>query len=272
MRHFNYLKYSTALFSLSVLSVISIPVYAQEVADQDNMDVVVVTGSFIGGKTQGNSPSPLNVVSRVDLSAQGLNSLGDIARNMTFNAGSELNTDAFTQNFSTGTGNVNLRNLGLSSTLILLNGKRQTLSAAYADDGSTFVDTNSLMPLIMVERVETLKDGGSAIYGTDAVSGVVNFITRKNFNGFEIDAGAQTTTADSQRDFDISAIWGTDVGESGHFVIAGSFMDRSRLSSLDRSELTSGTSISGSGQPGTLVFRNQVPIPGGGGATFPILP
>ena len=147
MSYFSFLRNSTALLSFTAVSALAQNSMAQDAAEVDDTDIIVVTGSYIGGKTQGNSPSPLNVVSAVDISAQGINVLGDLARNMTFNAGSELNTDAFTQNFSTGTGNVNLRGLGLSSTLILINGKRQTLSAAYADDGSTFVDTNSLMPL-----------------------------------------------------------------------------------------------------------------------------
>lgn len=68
----------------------------------------------------------------------------------------------------------------------------------------------------MVERVETLKDGGAAIYGTDAVSGVVNYITRKNFDGFEVQAGIQSTTSDSQRDYDISAIWGKELANGGN--------------------------------------------------------
>lgn len=227
---------------------------------------------FIKRKSQENSSSPLNVMTTANIEAQGLNNLGDLARNMTFNAGSELNTDAFTQNFSTGTSNVNLRNLGLSSTLVLLNGKRQTLSAAYADDGSTFVDTSTLMPLIMVDRVETLKDGGSAIYVTDAVSGVVNYITRKNFTGLEVQAGLQSTTSDSQRDYDISAIWGKELSNGANFVIAGSFLHRESLTSAQRSELTSGTGISRSGQPGTLIFADQIPNPSDPGNNFAVLP
>lgn len=251
------LKSTSALVALSfVASEVSL---AQDIDTDNNTDTIYVTGSFIKKRSQENSASPLNVVGRSDLSAQGLNNIGDIARNMTFNAGAEINTDAFTQNFSTGTTNINLRGLGLSSTLILLNGKRQTLSGAYADDGSTFVDTSSMMPMIMVDQVETLKDGGSAIYGTDAVSGVVNFITRKNFTGFEVEAGLQSTTADSQRDYDISAIFGTEFGDGGNFVIAGSFLHRTRLSAADRSEITSGSGISGSGQPGTLLLLDQVP-------------
>ncbi len=253
------LKNTTALFTLSLFGFINAPAIAQDAAENENVDTVYVTGSFIKKTSQENSASPLNVMGRSDLTAQGLNNLADISRNMTFNAGSEINTDAFTQNFSTGTGNINLRGLGLSSTLVLLNGKRQTLSAAYADDGSTFVDTSTLVPMIMVDQVETLKDGGSAIYGTDAVSGVVNFKTRKDFTGFEIEAGIQSTTADSQRDYDFSAIYGTEFGDSGNFVIAGSFLHRTRLTAADRSEITDGSGISGSGQPGTLVFLDQIP-------------
>lgn len=250
------LKTTSALISLSMMGTLATSVHAQQ-ADTDQggnqvIDEIVITGSYIKRKSQADSPAPLNILGGSDLSAQGLNTVGDIARNMTFAAGSEVNTDAFTQNFSTGTANVNLRGLGLSSTLILLNGKRQTLAAAYADDGSTFVDTNSLVPMIMIDRVETLKDGGSALYGSDAVSGVVNYITRKDFTGIELDGRFQTTTADSQRDYNISGIFGTEVGENGNFVVAASYMNRERLSALDRAEITDGSGISGSGQPGTF--------------------
>jgi len=270
-----HLRTSSAIVSFALFSCISLPAFAQQAGSSNNyndLDTIYVTGSFIKRNSQENSASPLNVMTTANIGAQGLNNLGDLARNMTFNSGSELNTDAFTQNFSTGTSNVNLRNLGLSSTLVLLNGKRQTLSAAYADDGSTFVDTSTLMPLIMVDRVETLKDGGSAIYGTDAVSGVVNYITRKNFTGLEVQTGLQSTTSDSQRDYDISAIWGKELSNGANFVIAGSFLHREALRSSDRSELTSGTGISKSGQPGTLIFADQIANPADPGNNFDLLP
>ncbi|WP_168190420.1 TonB-dependent receptor plug domain-containing protein [Luteithermobacter gelatinilyticus] len=251
MSYSKYLKTTSALLGASLLYALPSLATAQE-EDILVIEEVVVTGSYIKRKSQEDSPSPLNILGRSDISAQGLNTVGDIARNFTFASGSEINTDAFTQNFSTGTANVNLRGLGLSSTLVLLNGRRQTLSAAYADDGSTFVDTNSLVPMIMVERVETLKDGGSATYGTDAVAGVVNYITRKDFVGFEIEGRFQTTTEDSQRDYDLGAIWGTEVGEGGNFVIAAAYKKRDPLRASDRPELTDGTGISGSGQPGTI--------------------
>ena len=115
MKISNSLKYSTALITVSILTAIHAPVNAQDATEVT--DTIYVTGSYIKKNSEENSASPLNVSTRVDLAAQGLNNLGDMARNMTFNAGSEVNTDAFTQNFSTGTGNINLRGLGLSSTL-----------------------------------------------------------------------------------------------------------------------------------------------------------
>ncbi|MDG1857486.1 MAG: hypothetical protein P8I94_00200 [Emcibacteraceae bacterium] len=108
-----FLKNTTAILTITLLSLNGHSALAQDTSDE-NVDVIYVTGSLIKRSTQENSSSPLNVVTTGDLSAQGLNNVGDIARNMTFNSGSEINTDAFTQNFSTGTSNVNLRNLGLS--------------------------------------------------------------------------------------------------------------------------------------------------------------
>ena len=80
----------------------------------------------------------------------------------------------------------------LSSTLVLLNGRRLVQSGAASIDGSNFVDVNTI-PMPMVERIEILKGGASAIYGSDAVAGVVNMITRKHVNGFEAQVGGQTT-------------------------------------------------------------------------------
>lgn len=255
------LRSSTALVSFSVAFVpfLEKPVLAEETGVEE----VVVTGSYIKRKSQLDSPSPLNIVGGEDLARQGLNNLGDIARNMTFNSGAEINTDAFTQNFSTGTANINLRGLGLSSTLVLLNGRRQTLSGAYADDGSTFVDTNALVPMIMMERVETLKDGAAALYGTDAVAGVVNFITRDKFEGAEVQADYQTTTQSSQQDMSLSGIFGGG-NDRGHFVLAVSYTRRTPLSAGSR-DFTSGSGISASGQPGSyfgLIPGNPtLPVP-----------
>src|SRR6187455_1087337 len=160
-------------------------------AQEQGVDEVIVTGTYIRRQSQLDSPSPLVVLTADDLAATGANDVGDVIEDLTINTGSQNNPDAFTQNFTTGTSNVNLRGLGVSSTLVLINGRRQTQSAATTDRGENFVDTSSLPPMIAFERVEILKDGATALYGSEAVAGVVNFITRSRFEGFDLELGAQ---------------------------------------------------------------------------------
>ena len=83
------LKSSTALFTLGALLLATPDTNAQNAATGTNTDVIVVTGTNIGGRSQANSPSPIDVISSADISAQGINVIGDLARNMTFNTGSE---------------------------------------------------------------------------------------------------------------------------------------------------------------------------------------
>ena len=130
--------------------------------------------------------SPLGSVSQEDLESYGTVTFEDVINNLTINSGTFNRQDTFNNTFSTGAGNVNLRALGASSTLVLLNGHRTVRSASFGNRGENFVDINSLIPMIAIEDVEILKDGASALYGTDAVAGVTNFKTRNNFHGAEL--------------------------------------------------------------------------------------
>jgi len=126
-----------------------------------------------------------------------------------------------------GTANVNLRNLGENSTLTLINGKRQVAAATSTPTGGEFVDINTI-PMVMVERLEVLTDGGSALYGSDAVAGVVNLIMRTEFEGLEIYGDIQAIEAEAgKQDKTVSAIWGwaNDSGNT-HFVLAGEMFQR----------------------------------------------
>jgi len=193
---------------------------------------VLVTGTYIPRQV-GNSSSPTNVIVVEELNASGANTIADITQQLTINTGAQNYTDAFTQNVSTGTSNINLRGLGISSTLVLLNGKRQVVSGAPTDAGLTFVDTSSLVPFIALERIEIVKDGGGALYGSDAVAGVVNFITRNDFEGLELSARAQSVTEDSQLDLNVGAIFGIGNGAT-HFTAAFEYMHRSSLTTAER--------------------------------------
>ncbi|MEM7678021.1 MAG: TonB-dependent receptor plug domain-containing protein, partial [Myxococcota bacterium] len=153
-----------------------------------NSDVedLVITGSYIPRRNQLEQPTPIAIISSGQINDIGAKRISDITRTLTLNTGAENNVDAFTQNATEGTSNINLRGLGVGSTLVLLNGHRQTTLASQNNQGVAFVDTAALVPLIAIDQVEVLKDGAAALYGSDAVAGVVNFKTRRNFEGAEV--------------------------------------------------------------------------------------
>ena len=117
---------------------------------------------------------------------------------MVVDTGSENNADSFTSGSMQGRTNINLRGLGLSSTLVLFDGKRQTVTGTTANDGSVFVNTSAI-PVIALERVEVLKEGAASVYGSDAVAGVVNYIFRRDFTGFEVDIQRKKLISEIQR-------------------------------------------------------------------------
>ena len=171
--------------------------------------------------------------------------------------------DSLTQGGTTGTANVNLRGLGLGSTLVLVDGRRQTVAAQAANGGDTFVDLNSLLPFILVENIEVLKDGAAAIYGSDAVAGVVNYKTRRDFEGFEIRGNFQSTSrGDDHQDRDISALFGAG-NEKTSVVAALKLFERDELELLDRGNLPRAT-VSGLGNPGSFIplAPNPLAAPG----------
>ena len=129
--------------------------------------------------------------------------------------------------------NVNLRGLGASRTLVLINSRRQTYVPARLI-GGRFVDVN-VIPSIALDRIEVLKEGASAIYGSDAVAGVANFLTRSDFEGFEI-SGAHEYF-EGAGDTNIGAIWGKKLTDGTHAVISAEWMGRQELPSTDRDYL-----------------------------------
>ena len=222
------------------------------VAEQGTIEEVVVTaktGSRIG--RQGDSPSPLSNYDGSSLREAGLRDLRDLVGVLAINAGAENNADNLTQNFTVGTANINLRGLGVASTLVLLNGRRQVLSAVQTDDGSSFVDLAALVPVMAIERVEILKDGAAAIYGSEAVAGVANFITRRGFEGIEIQAEYRSRTGNgSQDDVAVDGVVGGKIAGDGEFLLAASYLDRTSLVLIEVDWLRPATS--GFGNPGSF--------------------
>lgn len=152
-------------------------------------ETVSVTGSHI--RTTGfQAMAPLQVTSRAEIENSGLANFSDVFKEIPGNSGSEAAVEGLGRS---GQSQFNLRGLGYSSTLMLINGRRAGVAPVSDDSGAEYTDVNQF-PLAMVERVEVLKDGASAIYGADAVAGVVNVITRRSFKGVELSGGYQSAT------------------------------------------------------------------------------
>ena len=225
-------------------------------AQQDDGDIeeVVVTGSYIRG-TPLDAPSPVQVVDRESIEAQGAAIIWDVIKNLEVNSGSITNPGSGDNSQVEGTANVNLRNLGENSTLTLINGKRQVPAAANTRSGGEFVDLNAI-PLVMTERVEVLTDGGSALYGADAVAGVVNVIMRTDFEGLELYGDIQGVEAAGDLfDATASAIWGTSFNDGDtHLVLSAERFERDPVSVRYGNFFDENTEFLGTvGTAGTLI-------------------
>jgi len=252
---------SSYLIRASAIAVAMAVAAPQAALAQDTQDEIIVTGSFIKKKNQADLPSPLSTVGSSDIEDIGAQNIADITQTLTINSGAQNNPDAFTQNGTTGTSNINLRGLGVGSTLVLLNGKRQVLSGGPTNDGINFVDTSSLVPLIAIDRVEILKDGASALYGSDAVAGVANFITRENYDGIAL-SGTYTShqSRGDYNEFNLQGLVGKDFGR-GSIMAAVSYIERTALTTAERRLSRPQDDTSSLGNPGA--FFGFPGLPGG---------
>jgi iron complex outermembrane receptor protein len=183
--------------------------YAQSAAT--NVESVTVTGSRVISDAA-NSPTPLTVISADDLKATAPASLPDgLAKLPVFQGSQQITRPGDgSQNFASST--LNLRNFGPQRTLVLLDGHRNTPSNA---DGTVDIDT---LPQSLISRVDVVTGGASAVYGSDAVTGVVNFVLNKKFTGFKVDMNAGISTYADAMSYNLSAAGGTDLfGGRGHF-------------------------------------------------------
>lgn len=228
---------------------------AGAIAQEGVIEEIVVTGSYIKRAPE-DAPSPVRALGREELEATGTPQLGDMVMRLPSVVGSENVTAQEQSVGGAGASNINIRNLGLASTLVLLDGKRLNVGTSVSNRGEQFVDLNRI-PFIMIENVEILKDGASAVYGSDAVAGVANFKTRSNFEGFEIQAmyqdafkgssydfdelglpevyrdGIEPFREDKASDTDIGAIWGFS-NDTTSFVVGANYFERDALLSLAR--------------------------------------
>lgn len=209
----------TSALALMVAPALIQSAHAQDIAQSDadqakDKKEIVVTGTLIQ-RSDYQSASPIDTVSRADLEARVPNNVAEFVKDIPANFGSAFASGRAFGN-ERGAGTINLRGLGASATLVLVNSRRQTQLPDAADN---VVDVNSLIPEIMLERVEILKDGASALYGSDAVAGVVNFITNDRFNGVKLNVRGNEFTYSKAKDYRIEGLIGRDLGSNFHAVL-----------------------------------------------------
>ena len=204
------------------------PAEKKDSNEPEKLEKFEVTGSRLK-QVDHEGPSPIKVISRFEIEATGRTNLTDLLRDLP-EAGITGINEGGTITAVRGSTALNLRDLGANNTLVLVNGRR-TVATANASGGTVFVDLNRF-PVSMVERVEVLKDGASAIYGADATAGVVNIILRKDYNGVEVNGsyGNSIHTDVAERNYSLFA--GAGSGRAAA-TVAVSYFERGALKALD---------------------------------------
>ncbi|MEQ1875804.1 MAG: TonB-dependent receptor [Bdellovibrionia bacterium] len=197
---------------------------------------VQVTGSHIK-RIEAEGPSPVQTLTRRDLEKSGYNSVSDVLRETGSNSFGSLRERSGSN--AAGAAHVDLRGMGSSSTLVLLNGQRLPTDAV-----TGAVDLN-LIPMAAIERIEMLKDGASATYGSDALGGVVNIITRKDFTGSEISLAQTSPQLKGGSRRDIGIVNGIN-GEKTNMVNVLQYRQNETVFSRDREWTSKGISTIGS--------------------------
>ncbi len=275
MRKIGYLAGGSALAMALSLGAAS-SAFAQEPTE---VEAVVITGSLIAG-TPEDAALPVDVIGAEELAKQGSPTTVELLKGLSVSNGVLGDTNQFDSRAqgSEGSGSVNLRGLGPTRTLVLMNGRRLPINP-FALAGSGAVDTN-IIPSAAIGRVEVLKDGAAATYGSDAIAGVVNFITRTNFEGLEVSASYKAIDG-SDGDYTASFVYGWQ-GDRSNVLISAGLQHRSELSvterdwaSLDYLENPEG-GWSAAGNPSTIIplgatttaFRDDQCTPLGGFSGF----
>ncbi|NRA61106.1 MAG: TonB-dependent receptor plug domain-containing protein [Psychrobium sp.] len=225
---------------LKVLAILTMPLsisaYANDTttSTKSAIERIDITGSRIS-RSDMETASPISVIDASAIKAGGYTSVEQILSQTSAAAGMSLG--ATSNNGSGGSATVNLRGMGSQRTLVLLDGKRMVNSGTGAD---STVDLNTI-PVALIARIEILKDGASAVYGSDAIAGVVNIITKKDFEGVEVDInGTQTTKSDGQSS-EISLLLGKNF-DKGNMTFGLSYIDRGDVMQGDRDFIPAGYS------------------------------
>jgi iron complex outermembrane receptor protein len=262
--------WTTTAISALAAAMAGAPAYAQTAAPSV-VEEVVVTGSLIAG-TPEDAALPVDVITADTLQRQGNPSALEIIKQLPGVAGVLGDSNQFPASAggAIGVGSLDLRGLGSQRTLVLINGRRAPNSGANAQ-----VDTN-LLPVAAIGRVEILRGGGSTIYGSDAMAGVVNFITRTDLNGLELAADYRYIPGADQPDGTLAALWGWSSDQANVLVTAG-YQHRGQLASVERDWVVrryweNPQAFSGLGNPGVYRAFSTPQTPGVSTSGTPVVP
>lgn len=202
-------------------------------SEDETIEEVVVTGSHLKS-TPADAPLPVTTVTRDELILEGSPTTIDLIKQLSFSQGADGETDQFQAGAGADRATINIRGLGPSRSLVLVNGHRTTWSPhAIGAQAQLLVDVNSL-PSMALERVEVLRDGAAATYGSDAIAGVMNYITRSDFEGAEFSFNHKSIDG-SDGDTELGAIWGGAImNGKANLVTSVSYINRSDLPLVSR--------------------------------------
>ncbi len=194
---------------------------------------IVVTGSRFR-RTDTETPSPVTVLTTETLTKAGITNINDAVRSISADGAGSIST-GFQNGFSAGGAAVSLRGLGVSSTLVLIDGLRSTNFPLNDDGHNAYVDLNSI-PFSAIERIEVLKDGASATYGADAIGGVVNVIMKKQFVGVAgtAEGGVSEHGDGSRYRANLTAGFGDYASTGWNFYVNGEYQRDSAIAAKDR--------------------------------------
>ena len=243
----------------------TMPSSAQEAAPSESyagdIEEIVVVGSLIKRPVLHEGRAPVQTLDSELFESVGAAQAVDILPNLTANTGSTVATQ---QSYLQGVSQFSLRGVGLSSTLTLVNGRRAGFAPVSNDVGQSFFDINTL-PVLMIERVEILRDGASATYGSQAVAGVANIVTRRGFTGLEF-TGGYRTASNTAYDAGLAAgietprgyisLYGAGLKQDENFRTDFAWMTPRAIDPDGDGNIVEGSFDSGRGSPGS--FRRAV--------------
>ena len=227
----------------------AVAVYAQvptSTSSGQNLQEVVVTGSMIK-RTDIETPSPVQVISSEQLLQSGYTNTQEVLKNLTANGQGTL-SQSFSGAFASGAAGIALRGLNVGYTLVLIDGHRMAPYPIGDDGQRSFVDVSNI-PFDAIERIEVLKDGASAIYGSDAIAGVINIILKKTVQGASLSGDLGTASHGAGSTYHADATWGIgDLVSDGHnFYISGEFRKQKQILFADRGNQYTQTDFTSTG-------------------------